>query len=229
MPTGWQTQGGTRLWRWCRFLPIQFRLITQAQFICKYYPHLAPRLVAPRSFVGRLIHTHFVATALNPTPASDHGPAQVPAARETLCGIGVDGWKAVKRRHKYLGTFYHPIGTHYTTPQRVATITTLVFTVGVLVSFWFDVASFNTPGRVLQKLLLAFVNLLLLAPLQMLLHLMFANSRSCSAWLRGCEGGDGSCSRVFLKPRGVCLGMSVSFFRHNLSCWFRNRWSCSRN
>ena len=106
--------------------------LSQIKFVHRWYPQLVPNLdcMLPRSHFGRWVHRRFLQT-MKFSP-SDDGPEFDYDPRGCLF-LKRSQVKLLLETHKYLGAVFHEVGVHYTTPQRVLSITTMVFTVGLLV------------------------------------------------------------------------------------------------
>ena len=160
------------------------------KFVHCWYPPLVPELphMLPRSAIGRLVHRHLLrrmtidaeALSARAREDADAGPRGFLFLRRSQA-------KYLVKHHKYLGVLLKGVGTHYTTPQHVLSLTTMVFTAGLLVCLWFDVRDHQLALLASRKLILLCANLVLLLPLQLLLYLVFTKSE-CSWEIPGIAG-----------------------------------------
>ena len=104
--------------------------VPQITFVHHWYPELVPKLheMLPQSAFGRWLHRYFLRTIEH----SGKEPKQEFDPRGCLF-VKRSQMRLLMQEHKYLGLIFHSIGSDFTTPQQMWSITTMVFTVGFLV------------------------------------------------------------------------------------------------
>ena len=114
-------------------LPCPAYVASQIKFVHRWYPELVPQLplMLPRSPWGRWLHQHLQQRCQS--DAQDLEPKEDDANPRGCLFLRRSSMAYLLRCHKYTGAAFRDVGSHYTTPQHVLAITTMVFTVGLLV------------------------------------------------------------------------------------------------
>ena len=105
----------------------------QIKFVHRWYPDLVPQLdrMLPQSALGQWLYNRLLGTMK--LGQKDARPGVRKSDPRGFLYLRRSHLWLLAQKHKYLGVFFHDVGTDYTTPQRLLSIATMVFTVGFLV------------------------------------------------------------------------------------------------